>query len=191
MKTLHTPHTHFSRCTGVCFINQCPGDTVQTGTGKVDPARKFKWTTTARAQSTLMICVFFLTVKNINIWRFWIRVSNRNSVVRNCTQLFSNYAQLRGIMCNCAQFLGVYRARNCAQIKSTCVGNPILDSIKDWNVVRVRFARKRMRRKLNKEFSKNMLASSCYGDTQNCTVIEKKLFRSVNLHCVTIYYAKK
>ena len=92
MKTLHTPHTHFSRCTGVCFINQCPGDTVQTGTGKVDPARKFKWTTTARAQSTLMICVFFLTVKNINIWRFWIRVSNRNSVVRNCTQLFSNCA---------------------------------------------------------------------------------------------------
>ena len=25
---------------------------------------------------------------------------------------------------NCAQFLGVYRARNCARVKSTCVGNP-------------------------------------------------------------------
>ena len=27
---------------------QCPGNTVQTGTGNVDPARKFKCTTTAR-----------------------------------------------------------------------------------------------------------------------------------------------
>ena len=26
---------------------ECPGDTVQTGTGKVDPARKFKYTTAA------------------------------------------------------------------------------------------------------------------------------------------------
>ena len=25
---------------------------------------------------------------------------------------------------NYAQLLGVYRARNCAQVKSTCVGNP-------------------------------------------------------------------
>ena len=35
----------------VCFIyTQCPGDTVQTGTGKVDPARKFKCTTTVRVR---------------------------------------------------------------------------------------------------------------------------------------------
>ena len=31
------------------LFTQCPGDTVQTGTGKVDPARKFKCTTAARA----------------------------------------------------------------------------------------------------------------------------------------------
>ena len=31
---------------------------------------------------------------------------------------------LRAIARNCAQFLGVYRSRNCAQVKSTCVGNP-------------------------------------------------------------------
>ena len=31
---------------------------------------------------------------------------------------------LRGVRSNCAQFLGVYRARNCVQVKSTCVGNP-------------------------------------------------------------------
>jgi len=30
------------------FFTQCPGDTAQTGTGKVDPARKFKCTTAAR-----------------------------------------------------------------------------------------------------------------------------------------------
>jgi hypothetical protein len=30
------------------LFTQCPGDTVQTGTGKVDPARKFKCTTAAR-----------------------------------------------------------------------------------------------------------------------------------------------
>jgi len=32
------------------LFTQCPGDTVQTGTGKVDPARKFKCTTEARGQ---------------------------------------------------------------------------------------------------------------------------------------------
>ena len=31
------------------LLTQSPGDTVQTGTGKVDPARKFKCTTAARA----------------------------------------------------------------------------------------------------------------------------------------------
>jgi len=29
------------------LFTQCPGDTVQTGTGKVDPTRKFKCTTAA------------------------------------------------------------------------------------------------------------------------------------------------
>jgi len=32
------------------LFTQCPGNTVQTGTGKVDPARKFQCTTAARAQ---------------------------------------------------------------------------------------------------------------------------------------------
>ena len=35
------------------IITQCPGDTVQTGTGKVDPARKFKCTTAARDITTV------------------------------------------------------------------------------------------------------------------------------------------
>jgi len=30
------------------LFKQCPGDTVQTGSGKVDPAQKFKCTTAAR-----------------------------------------------------------------------------------------------------------------------------------------------
>ena len=31
----------------VLLFTQCPGDTIKTGTGKVDPARKFKCTTAA------------------------------------------------------------------------------------------------------------------------------------------------
>ena len=31
------------------LFTRCPGDTVQTGTGKVDPDRKFKYTKSARA----------------------------------------------------------------------------------------------------------------------------------------------
>ena len=33
------------------LLTQCPGDKIQTGTGKVDPGRKFKFTTAARDQS--------------------------------------------------------------------------------------------------------------------------------------------
>ena len=33
------------------LLTQCPGDTIQTGTGKADPGRKFKFTTAARDQS--------------------------------------------------------------------------------------------------------------------------------------------
>ena len=36
------------------LLVQSPGDTVQTGTGKVDPARKFKCTTAARVRRTLL-----------------------------------------------------------------------------------------------------------------------------------------
>jgi len=32
------------------FFTQCSGDTVQTGTGKVDPAQKFKCTTSTAAR---------------------------------------------------------------------------------------------------------------------------------------------
>ena len=42
-----------------------------------------------------------------------IRVSNHAIVLK-----------LRAIARNCAQFLGVYRARNYAQVKFTSVGNP-------------------------------------------------------------------
>ena len=53
-----------------------------------------------------------------------LRVSNRNSIARKCTKLCATVLKLRGILSNCAQFLEVWRARNCAQVKSTCVGNP-------------------------------------------------------------------
>ena len=43
------------------LFTQCPGDTVQTGTGKVDPAWKFKCTTAARAQVTPVFLGYFRT----------------------------------------------------------------------------------------------------------------------------------
>ena len=36
------------------YFKICTGDTIQTGTGKVDPARKFKCTTTARDNGWLI-----------------------------------------------------------------------------------------------------------------------------------------
>ena len=39
------------------LLIQSPGDTVQTGTGKVDPARKFKCTTTTRDLVGEKLCV--------------------------------------------------------------------------------------------------------------------------------------
>ena len=50
-------------------------------------------------------------------------VSNRNSVARNCAKLHLTILEMRVTMRSCAQFVEVYRARDCAQVKSTCVGN--------------------------------------------------------------------
>ena len=41
------------------LLTQSPGDTVQTGTGKVDPARKFKCTTAARAADLRIYFILF------------------------------------------------------------------------------------------------------------------------------------
>ena len=57
-------------------------------------------------------------------WKFEARVSKSQF---SCAQLFSKSAQFRAIFRHCAQFFGVYRARNCAKVKSTCVGNPSWD----------------------------------------------------------------
>ena len=46
------------------------------------------------------------------------RVSNRNSVL-----------ELHAVPRYCAQFLDVFRARNYAQVKSTCAGNPTINQI--------------------------------------------------------------
>ena len=46
------------------------------------------------------------------------RVSNRNSVL-----------ELHAVPRYCAQFLDVFRARNYAQVESTCAGNPTINQI--------------------------------------------------------------
>ena len=49
------------------------------------------------------------------------RCAQWREIARNCSRIARN----------CAPFFGVYRARNCAQVKSTCVGNPSFQS--HWN----------------------------------------------------------
>ena len=39
------------------LLTQSPGDTIQTGTGKVDPARKLKCTTAARESGMLFYVI--------------------------------------------------------------------------------------------------------------------------------------
>ena len=59
------------------------------------------------------------------------RVPNRNSVARICVKLrptVGNYAQLFSY---CVELWGVYRARNCAQVKFTCIENSIC-SLLNW-----------------------------------------------------------
>ena len=48
------------------WFTLCPGDTLQTGTGKVDPARKFKCATAARVPDKLVALVFVCANQN---WR--------------------------------------------------------------------------------------------------------------------------
>ena len=48
-----------------------------------------------------------------------IRVSNLNSVARHCAEWRATVWNCARLLSNCAQLLGVYRARNCAQVKST------------------------------------------------------------------------
>ena len=55
----------------------------------------------------------------LNLTRLVSRGSNRNSVPRNCSRIARNFAEV----------LGVYRAHNSAQVKSTCVGNPTCKGI--------------------------------------------------------------
>ena len=51
---------------------QCPGDTVQTGTGKVDQARKFKCTTAAPVEGLKIkeTLDFFLSISRDRTIRF-------------------------------------------------------------------------------------------------------------------------
>ena len=55
----------------------------------------------------------------------------RMKIARNRSRIERNYVQS-----NCAQFLGIYRARNCAQVKSTCVGNPIGNTVDCWVLIK-------------------------------------------------------
>ena len=85
-------------CTGWSYwvsalLTQSPGDTVQTGTGKVDPARKFKCTTAARAGYKLVCILFYKSMlcmlpmqPYINLYVFLILV-------------YASYAAIHKLVC--------------------------------------------------------------------------------------------
>ena len=53
----------------VALFTQCPGDALQTGTGKINLARKFKCTTAARVQRLLygiyIVCCCIFTFNHL------------------------------------------------------------------------------------------------------------------------------
>ena len=55
--------------------------------------------------------------------RVLIRIPLRG-IPRNCAELLATVLEMQGIVRNCAEFCRIYNARNCAQVKSRCVGNP-------------------------------------------------------------------
>ena len=61
----------------VCFIYpMCPSDTIKTGTGKVDPVRKFKCTTAAtfegyRCESGITVITRKLILIKNGLWTCW------------------------------------------------------------------------------------------------------------------------
>ena len=62
------------------LLIQCPGDTVQTGTGKVDPARKIKCT---RVISAISYCSTYGT-----LFENWLTLSEL-TIDQTCLYLFA------------------------------------------------------------------------------------------------------
>ena len=67
----------------------------------------------------------FVLIKNWFNLGFPIAIPMRG-IARNCAELRATVFKFLGIVRSCAQLLGVYKARHCAQLKVTCVGNPSL-----------------------------------------------------------------
>ena len=62
------------------LFTQCPGDTVQTGTGKVDPAWKIKCTTAARDSvdsQQLENYFFYFPSRKVNYYQAILKSTNR------------------------------------------------------------------------------------------------------------------
>ena len=53
------------------LFTQCPGDTLQTETGKVDPAWKFKCTTAAREPFEIILTLKSLR-SSLKFYPFWL-----------------------------------------------------------------------------------------------------------------------
>ena len=60
------------------YLPKFPGDAVQTGTGKVDPARKFKCTTAAR------VPLFFIQSKNTIFYSYFPLFSRFSGGLNQC-----------------------------------------------------------------------------------------------------------
>ena len=87
----------------VCLIYPCPGETAQTGTGKVDPAQKFKCTTAARewVLSTVFLIEFFPRICS-KLYTFPIVLTAALSTAKKAFKLYTCPSHLA------ARFLAPY-----------------------------------------------------------------------------------
>ena len=71
------------------LLTQSPGDTVQTGTGKVDPARKIKCTTAARAQFPGTKLYSYNAISDNDIYEILEHRTGQKGIVENptCTSI--------------------------------------------------------------------------------------------------------
>ena len=71
------------------LLTQSPGDTVQTGTGKVDPARKIKFSTAARVQFPGTKLYSYNAISDNDIYEILEHRTGQKGIVENptCTSI--------------------------------------------------------------------------------------------------------
>ena len=80
------------------LYTQCPGDAVQTGTGKVDPARKFKCTTAARDYQYILLSLRHNSLTLFPLPRTW-------TLFTSITKKILNFAGIKAFISQTSYFV--------------------------------------------------------------------------------------